>query len=79
MHNRYESQPFQIVRQINNFSPKSHGVTGLKERNDFNNMINIVHNGEKGSTDRIDKLSISDKTVMGISKNRISTENFVHR
>ena len=38
MQNIYESQPFQIARQINNFSPVVRTNLGLRERNDFNNM-----------------------------------------
>lgn len=37
MHHRYESQPFQIARQINNFSPVNRG-NGLRERVDYNNL-----------------------------------------
>ena len=38
MIHRFDSQPFQMVRQINNFSPIAHGPTSLKERNDFTNL-----------------------------------------
>lgn len=48
MHNRYESQPFQLVRQINNFSPMGHGTTGLRERNDFVNLPSNYFRAEKG-------------------------------
>jgi hypothetical protein len=37
MQNRYESQPFQVIRQINNFSPIAHSMA-LRERNDFGNV-----------------------------------------
>ena len=42
MQNRYESQPFQVVRQINNFSPLIRSNMGLKERTDFNNISSTL-------------------------------------
>ncbi len=49
MHHRYESQPFQIIRQIHNFSPISQGATGLRERNDFSNLPQNLIKNEKGT------------------------------
>jgi hypothetical protein len=52
MHHRYESQPFQTVRQIHNFSPIAQGATGLRERNDFNNVSQNFFKNDK-FTDKI--------------------------
>lgn len=41
MQNIYESQPFQIIRQVNNYSPSVRSTVGLRERNDFNNLSNV--------------------------------------
>jgi hypothetical protein len=38
MQSKYESQPFQRSKNINNFPQIGTGATGLKERNDFNNV-----------------------------------------
>ena len=56
MQNRYESQPFQVVRQINNFSPLIRSNMGLKERTDFNNIsTNFVRNNEKNMPEKTDR------------------------
>lgn len=47
MQTRFESQPFQMVRTINNFSPMNHGTTGLRERNDFTNLPNHFFRADK--------------------------------
>jgi len=38
MHHRYESQPFQVVKKINHFSPLRNSPNGLKEKIDFYNL-----------------------------------------
>jgi hypothetical protein len=68
MHHRYESQPFQIVRQIHNFSPLSQGATGLRERNDFNNLPQNFFRTEKGN----EKVVNVEKMDPSIEKNRSS-------
>jgi len=52
MQNRFETQPFQIVRQINSFSSIGQGATGLRERNDFNNLPNNFFKAGEKSTDK---------------------------
>ena len=48
MQHRYESQPFQVVRQINNFSPMNQSLTALRDRTDFNNIpMNCSKNENK--------------------------------
>jgi hypothetical protein len=69
MYHRYESQPFQIVRQIHNFSPIAQGATGLKERNDFNNVSqNFFRSGDKLT----EKTSVCEKNEIIMDRNRSS-------
>lgn len=74
MHHRYESQPFQIVRQINNFSTADR-VSGLRERNDFNNLPNSPQaNNQTVKVEKIEKSSFGPKDSL-IEKNRSSYLN----
>ena len=74
MHHRYESQPFQVVRQINNFSPVNRG-NGLRERTDYNNLpINYQSGNEKLGVEQIKKPSLSENEVV-TEKNRTSYLN----
>lgn len=67
MHHRYESQPFQIVRQIHNFSPFSQGATGLRERNDFNNLNHLQRNDKAA-----EKMAVCEKPETTLERNRSS-------
>lgn len=40
MHYRHESQPFQLVRQINSFSPSPQPLAALRELSDIYNIPN---------------------------------------
>ena len=71
MQNRYESQPFQVVRQINNFSPVARSTMGLRERNDFNNLSSNVGRPDEKGTDRVERTKLADKEN-GIGKFRNS-------
>ena len=72
MQNRYESQPFQVVRQINNFSSAIRSTMGLQERNDFNNLSsNVCIPEEKKVTDKVERTKMVDKEN-GVTKFRHS-------
>lgn len=72
MHHRYESQPFQIIRQIHNFSPIAQGATGLRERNDFTNLPpNNFFRSDKLS-EKASVISVCEKIEPTIDRNRSS-------
>jgi len=59
MHHRYESQTFQVVKQINHFSPLINSPTNpLKERNDFSNIpVNYFKANSKLTNEKNTKLN----------------------
>jgi hypothetical protein len=61
MQNRYESQPFQVGRQIHNFSPAVRTSLALKERNDFNNLSSLPITNEHKYTSGKDRLVLTEK------------------
>lgn len=74
MHHRYESQPFQVVRQINNFSPGNRN-SGLMERRDFTNRdLNTQLDNEKFKAEKVIKPSTGEKENL-FEKNRSSYLN----
>ena len=64
MQNRYESQPFQVVRQINNFSPLIRSNMGLKERTDFNNISsNFVRSNDKNIPQKTERPKFTEQDI----------------
>jgi hypothetical protein len=72
MQTRFESQPFQMVRTINNFSPMNHGTTGLRERNDFTNIPNHFFRADKpAALGCFEKLAVPEREAT-LDRNRSS-------
>ena len=70
MQNRYDCQPFQVVRQINNFSPMARNSGALKDRNDFNNLPVNSKAHDKLGVDKHEKLSFVERdTSMESNRN----------
>lgn len=58
MHHRYESQPFQVIKQINHFSPLRNSPNALKERNDLMNLpVNYFKANGKVTNEKNNKIS----------------------
>lgn len=59
MHHRYESQTFQVVKQINHFSPLINSPTNaLKQRNDFPNLpVNYFKANSKFTNEKNNKIN----------------------
>lgn len=75
MHHHYESQPFQVIKQINHFSPLRNSPNALKERNDFQNLpVNYFKANSKITNDKTNKINLNRQESV-IENNRTSYLN----